>query len=253
MQRRTVASDIKHITIMSMFELLMELPLFKGISYKGIAKTVETNKFHFLKYPAGEYIARKGDPYDHITFVLSGSVRSTKENEAHTFAISQTFDAPAVLAPDFLFGMQREWPANVVSLEPTSILKISKADFTNMLYSDKVFMFNYLNMLSVNAQKALDGMLSLTKGSLEERIAFWVTTLTQPQGKDITLSCRARDLCSLFGVQRHYFETTLSSMQQRGLLKYNNRELTDLDRRGLLDLLHNSKEDSSEELPEIDE
>ena len=237
---------------MSMFEQLMELPLFKGISYQGISKAVEISKFHFLKYPAGEMIARKDDPYEHITFVLNGSVRSTKVNEGMTFAISQTFEGPAVLAPDFLFGMKRTWPANVVALTPTSILKISKADFTNMLYSDKVFMFNYLNMLSVNAQKALDGMLSLTKASLEERIAFWVTTLTQPQGKNITLSCRARDLCSLFGVQRHYFDTTLQSMQQRGLLNYTNKELTNLNRRGLLELLQNSKEDSSEQLPEIE-
>lgn len=236
---------------MSMFELLMELPLFKGISYEGIARTVETNKFHFLKYPAGEHIARKGEAYDHITFVLSGAVRSTKENEARTFCIAQTFEAPAVLAPDFLFGMQRQWPANVVALRPTSILKISKADFTNMLYSDKVFMFNYLNMLSVNAQKATEGLLSLTRASLEERIAFWVTTLTQPQGKDITLTCRARDLCSLFGVQRHHFDSTLESMRDRGLLKFTNRELFDLNRKGLLDLLHNPKEDSTEELPQI--
>ena len=232
-----------------MFELLMELPLFRGISFDGLAKTLETNKFHFLKFPAGEVIARKGDSYDHITFVISGSVRSTKENEGKTFTISQTFEAPAVLAPDFLYGMSREWPATVTALTSTAILKISKADFTSMLYSDKVFMFNYLNMLSVNAQKALDGMLSLTRASLEERIAFWVTTLTQPQGKDITLTCRARDLCSLFGVQRHYFDTTLESMRQRGLLQYTNKELTQLNRKGLLELLHNSKEDSSEELP----
>lgn len=231
----------------------MELPLFKGISYEGISKAVETSKFHFLKYPSGELIARRGDPYDHITFVLSGSVRSTKVNDGKTFAISQSFDAPAVLAPEFLFGMHRTWPANVVALTPASILKIAKADFTNMLYTDKVFMYNYLNMLSVNAQKALDGMLSLTKASLEERIAFWVTTLTQPQGKDITLTCKTRDLCSLFGVQRNYFEASLNSMQQRGLLNYTNKELTDLNRRGLLELLHNSKEDSSEQLPDIDD
>lgn len=232
-----------------MFELLMELPLFRGISYASMAKTVENNKFHFLKYPPGETIAKKGDSYDHITFVINGAVRSTKENEGGTFAISQTFEAPAVLAPDFLFGMNTRWPGTVVALSSTGILKISKADFTNMLYSDKVFMFNYLNMLSVNAQKALDGMLSLTKGSLEERIAFWVTTLTQPQGKDITLTCRARDLCSLFGVQRHLFDTTLASMRERGLLQFTNKELSKLNRKGLLELLHNSVEDSSEELP----
>ena len=35
----------------SMFELLMELPLFKGVSLNTLSQVVGENKFHFLKYP----------------------------------------------------------------------------------------------------------------------------------------------------------------------------------------------------------
>ena len=40
----------------SMFETLVELPLFKGVSIERMAKTVGTYKFHFLKYLPGETI-----------------------------------------------------------------------------------------------------------------------------------------------------------------------------------------------------
>lgn len=33
----------------SMYEILMGLPLFKGVSYTNISKVVESTKFHFLK------------------------------------------------------------------------------------------------------------------------------------------------------------------------------------------------------------
>ena len=73
-------------------------------------------------------------------------------------------------------------------------MQIDKKDLIPVLQSDEVFLFNYLNILSTNAQKAVDGMLAVTSGSLEERIAFWIVALTQPSGRDISLECRQRDL-----------------------------------------------------------
>ena len=74
----------------------------------------------------------------------------------------------------------------------------------HILNNDEVFLFNFLNVLSMNAQKAVDGILAITSGNLEERIAFWIVALTQRGGTDITLACKQRDLYSLFGVQRYF-------------------------------------------------
>lgn len=226
----------------SMFELLMELPLFRGVTYERMSQTVGEAKFHFLKYPAGETVINAGDKCTHITFVISGSVRSTIVNSNGRFAVGQTITAPGVIAPDFLFGKLTTFPGTVTALEPTGILKISKNDYIKILYSDPVFMFNFLNTLSVNAQKALEGIMSLTTGDIEERIAFWIIALTQPGSKDIKLTCRSRDLCSLFGVPRSFFFNSLESMKERGLIDYFNTELSILNRRDMLELLHKNSE-----------
>lgn len=226
----------------SMFELLMDLPLFRGVSHSRLADIVGEAKFHFLKYPKGETAIRAGDACDHITFVISGSVRSTIENDSGRFAVSQTLTAPAVIAPDFMFGRYTRYPCTVETLEPTGILKISKQDFISILDSDKIFLFNYLNMLSVNAQKSTKGIMSLTNGVIDERIAFWIIALTQPDGTDIKLSCKKRDLCSLFGVQRATFEAGLSSMKERNLIDYTNKEISIYSRQALLRLLETAVE-----------
>ncbi len=226
-----------------MFEMLMELPLFRGASRDRLAQVVGEAKFHFLKFPAGELIVRSGEPCTHLTFVISGSVRATTENNNGRFVVGQTLNAPAVLSPDFLFGRFTNYPGDVVAIDSVGVLKISKADFLNILRSDEVFMFNYLNMVSMNAQKALKGILSLTTGEIDERIAFWIIALTQRGSTDIKLTCRKRDLCSLFGVQRSTFDAGLESMKERGLIDYTNNELMVRDRASLLDLLeHNSEE-----------
>ncbi len=184
----------------SMFELLMNLPLFRGVSRSRIAEVVGSAKFHFLKYPKGETVVRAGEECTHLAFVISGSVRSEISNSSKRFSVSQTLKAPSAIAPDFLFGRTTRYPGTVVALTDCSILKISKVDYIRILNADQVFMFNFLNTLSVNAQKALDGILALTSGGLDERIAFWIIALTQPGSEDIELTCKTATYatCSAF-------------------------------------------------------
>ena len=118
----------------------------------------------------------------------------------------------------------------------------NKSDYIKILNTDEIFLFNFLNILSKNAQKAVDGILAITTGSLEERIAFWIISLTQRGGTDITLTCRQRDLYSLFGVQRTSFLATLESMRNRGIIEYNNNEIRINSRDSLLDILNTAAE-----------
>ncbi len=226
----------------SMYEILMGLPLFKGVSDEKISEIVEKTKFHFLKYTEGSVMINAHDPCTHIKFVISGSVRSTIANSDGRFKMSQTLRAPSVIAPEFLFGKAPFYPNSVVALEPTGLLQISKNDYMKILNTNEIFMYNFLNTLSMNAQKAVEGILSITSGSLEERIAFWIISLTQRGGRDIALTCKARDLYALFGVQRTSFIATLEGMKQRGIIEYDNQEIRINSRDALLEILNTSAE-----------
>lgn len=226
----------------SMFEHLMELPLFRGVSLTRMAQVVGQAKFHFLKYPAGETLIRAGEPCTHLTCIISGHVRSTIVNDNGRFAVAQTLTSPAILSPEFLFGRRTTHPADVEAIDDVSVLKISKNDFVNIINSDEVFLFNYLNILSVSAQKSVEGILALTNGSLGERIAFWIVALTQPDGRDITMQCRMRDLCAIFGVQRAVFDASLSALSDEGILRYDLHTITVLDRQRLAALLFRAHE-----------
>lgn len=223
----------------SMYEILMALPLFHGVSYSKLSEVVGSTKFHFLKYLDGEKIVDVGQPCTHIKFVISGSARVTVVNSDGRFGVSQTLSAPDVIAPDFLFGRTTIYPLTAVAKGPTGIMQIAKTDYVKLLASDPVFLFNYLNVLSVNAQKAVNGVLALTTGSLEERIAFWIIALSQSSGTDIVLTCKQRDLYSLFGVQRSSFIATLEGMKSRGLIDYTSNEIRIVDRAEMVKLLTN--------------
>lgn len=225
-----------------MMEILADLPLFKGVSQAKMADTVGRSKFHFLKYTPGETVFRAGDTCNEIAFLISGTVRLTIENPDGRFSVSQTLKARDVISPDFLFGKITRFPATVTAVDTAGLVLISKADYVNILNSDNVFLFNYLNLLSMNAQKAVEGILAVSTGDVAERIAFWISALTQPRSFDIKLECRQRDLVALFGVPRTTLRETLEDMKQRGLINYSLYGIDVLDRQRLLALLHNHSE-----------
>lgn len=221
----------------SMYENLMRLPLFNGVSYNRISEIVGNTRLAFMKFLPGERIVSAGDPCTRLMFVIGGKVRLAVRNSSDRFIVSQTLESPSVVSPDFLFGRNTLFPASVTAIDTVSIMEIEKNDFISIIRNDEVCLFNYLNYISTNAQKAIDGVLALTSGSLEERIAFWIIALTQRDAKDIVFSCRQRDLYSLFGVQRSSFISTLDSMKERGLIDYTPTEISVTSRSELRSVL----------------
>lgn len=224
----------------SMFETLMELPLFRGVSRERIAEVVGNAKFHFLKYLPDNTIVETGQTCSHLTFLLAGSARISIANSTGRFRISQTLHGADVIMPQFLFGRNTLYPGNAIALETCNIMQVSKNDYLRILNADPVFMLNYLNLLSSFSQNSVEGVLAVTTGSIEERIAVWIICLTQPGATDIVISCKQRDLYSVFGVQRSSFIASLEGMRERGLIDFSGREITVNDRRAMQDLVQDS-------------
>lgn len=226
----------------SMIDILTRLPLFSGVSRQRMADTVGMAKFHFLKYLPGQTLVHAGEPCTHIRFIISGSVRIEIINSDGRFRIGQTLTAPAAVSPDFLFGTSTLYPGNVTAIDTVSIVQVSKSDYIKILNSDEIFLFNYLNYLAMNAQKCVEGILSLSTGSIEERIALWVLTMTQPGSHDVVLSCRQRDMYAVFGVQRSSFIAALDRMKDHGLIEYQPGEIRVLDRKAMVSVMRNGLE-----------
>ncbi|MDE5749858.1 MAG: Crp/Fnr family transcriptional regulator [Duncaniella sp.] len=221
----------------TMYESLMTLPLFKGVSHERLSEIVGKIPLAFLKYMPGEKVMDSGDPCTGLKFVLKGSVRLSLRNVNDRLRIQQTLEGPAVISPDFLFGRDTNYPSTGTAIDTVSIIQIEKKDFLELLRVDEIVMYNYLNILSTNAQKSVNGVLALTAGSLEERIAFWIIALTQLSGKDIVLQAKHRDLYTLFGVQRSSFIAALETLKSKGIIEYTPNEIHVLSRRELRSLL----------------
>lgn len=232
-------------TMESMYEVLMQLPLFQGVSRISISAIIEKTKFHFLKYKPGETVVSKGEECTHLKFLISGSVRTDMVNRSGKIRVSEVLHAPNVLAPNHLFGRTTYYPADACAVEDTGVMQIDKQTFVNILQTEPIVLINLLNIISRRSQKSIETFLSLSSGSVKEKLAFWVLCFTQRRSSDIRVICKQKDLYSFFGVQRSVFVSALDELKAEGIIDYSAREIWILDRDRIKAMLH---EDADEEL-----
>ncbi len=221
----------------SMYQQLMQLPLFQGVSADSITQLVEKLPFHFLKYRNGEQILQAGDACTHIKFIVSGTVRLETPCKYLKVSLVQTLSTPNVLAPEYLFGRGTVYPYTAVADGSCGILQLRKSDYIKMINSDKVFLFNILNYLSSGSQRGVDSFLSIKDGSVAERLATLMDMLTISGAYDIVLRFKQKDLCTLLSTQRTTLVASLDKLSEQEILEYDSNELRVLDFRGLMDLI----------------
>ena len=173
----------------NIFDKLLHLPLFQGVSQERLQDTVEKVPFHFL------------NECSHVRFVVSGRVRLEFESKVLKFKISHELEAPEVIAPDYLFGLDTSYPFSVTATESCGILQLAKQDYVAMLRTDDVFLFNILNYLSRNSQTRKSQLLNLGNASVQERLVMLVSAFTSQRSQNIAITFRQRDLCSEHGGQ----------------------------------------------------
>lgn len=222
----------------SMYHQLMQLPLFQGVSSEKITALVEKLPFHFLKFRNGEQIFAAGDPCTHIRFIVSGKVRLEAPCDNLRVTLLQTLSTPHVLAAEYLFGRETNYPYTAVADGPCGILQLRKSDYIKMVGSDKVFLFNILNYLSSGSQRCASLILAVKSGSVAERLAMLVESLTFAGSTDISLRFKQKDLCVLLGTQRTTLISTLDKLADEDVLDYDSNILRILDQTKLADYIN---------------
>ncbi len=221
----------------SIYQILMQLPLFQGVSRSKLSELIEKTRFHFLKYEDGETAISRSETCTHFKFLLSGSLRSEMSTYDGKVKLSQTLHAPDVIAPDHIFGRSTHYPANYYAVGPVGLMQVDKATFMSFMQDEPIFLINLLNILSRRSQKNKETLLSITTGDLRERLAHWILCLTSRYATDIRIIARQRDLYGYFGVQRAVLLNTLAELKQEKIIDFTPNEVVILDRRALRDIL----------------
>ena len=226
----------------TMYETIMSLPLFKGISRQQVSTFLEKTHVQFINYNPGERIVSVGDACTHIRYIISGDVVVTSNNYSGNLVIEEKRSTGTVLAPEYLFGMDRSYPFDVVAAGNVSVMQFSKEQYLALLQSDSIYMINYLNYLSYHSQRPINAIKLMGDGSFESQLALWVMSLTDARSQSIRIKCTRDNLLQMTHVKLDELLTSLAEMKSQQLIDFTDDEINIQSRHMLLDYVTNKLE-----------
>ena len=219
---------------MSIYDSLLQIPLFKGLSIETFNEIIEKYKFEFLSYNKGSVIINSGEECNCFKFVISGSVRTEFINEKIKIKLYETISAPNDIISNYALG-NNIFPVSVFAEDDnTGILVIDKQDFLSIMQEYRVVMLNYLILLSRKSQIPYEAYSKIATDNLKAKFALWVLYFTNYNSSNIVIKAKFRDLYLFFGVQRGAFNSVLEEMKELGIIDFSVKEINILDRKKLM-------------------
>lgn len=207
----------------SMFETIMELPLFKGIGEDQLSQLLEKTSIEFLKFEDGEYISRADKRVEAIDFILSGRVRQTYSLKNHPIEVDEILGKGAMIGALNLYGMVTNYFSASVALGKVSVMRISKKQYIDILLSDGIYILNFVNFLSAAAQKAPTIMENLGEPSIRRTLETVAFSMVSRMSETVMIAGDDKDIAEFCGVTLEKFEEWKMSEMAHNRIIVNNR------------------------------
>lgn len=209
----------------TMYDNLLLLPLFQGISKNDFTTIIEKVKFHFLTYQDNEVIARQGENCHQLCFLLNGAVTTQTTDDEHPFFLSEVLDAPYFIEPQSLFGMYPYFTATYRAKGQAKILTIDKSYIFSELNKHEIFRLNYINILSNRNQILHQKLWNNHIGTLNQKLLNFVALRSQNPDGEKTLQITMEDLSKLISETRINVSRLLNELQDKGLIQLKRKEI----------------------------
>jgi len=186
-----------------------------------------------IRYESGEVLIDAEGPLDHIYFPDSGVISMLAVYADGSTIEMATIGREGCTGVEAVFGDRDSFARFLVQV-PGTAAKISRASFTRAMQS--VPPFRKLLDAYIHAfleQVMVSGGCNGTH-SLKQRLARWLLMM-RDRSDDNTLPITQDLLAAMLGVQRPSITLAARELEREGLIERGRREVTIVDRQGLID------------------
>ena len=221
-----------------MIPVLVNNPLFRGITPERLFADLEEISFHTRSYKKGEILAQQGAVCNRLVILTKGSVRGEMIDYSGRLIKVEDIAAPRAIAPLFLFGEENRYPVEVTANEPTEVIELPKSSVLSLFRKNEQFLENYMNLSANYARTLSDKLFFMSFKTIRQKLASYLLRLyKQQQQTHITLDRSQQELSDYFGVSRPSLARELAHMQEDGLLIADRKHITILQKVQLVRLI----------------
>nr|WP_070960724.1 Crp/Fnr family transcriptional regulator [Hyphomonas sp. Mor2] len=183
-----------------------------------------------LTFGADSIVIYRGDTAEHVYLILEGSVAvESMSSHGRSLSISSLNAGEVFGEMAVLDGRDRS--ANIRTLEPTSLLLISKARFLSLLKESSEFSYEVVLDLVQRLRQADDQIEAIMFLPLKRRLADLLINMFKAQGPELKVT--QADLANRLTATREKVNVNLQVLQEQGAIKLGRGRITLLDEHAL--------------------
>ncbi len=212
----------------TMFDTLLQLPLFQGLQQDDFTSILEKVKLHFKKHKSGELLVKHGSVCNQLLFILKGEVSVQTIQPDGAYSITEYISAPCLIEPYSLFGMHTDYIATYRAVTPVDTVSISKSYIIKELFKYEIFRLNYLNIISNRSQTLFNRLWTPIEGDTAQAriLSFIGNQLEYPAVGKKMVKIKMEVLARIINETRISVSKALNGLQGEGLVALRRGEIS---------------------------
>lgn len=210
---------------------LAQIPLFRGLEPVDIDELLKQIIYQRRSYETGNIIVSQGEECNRLMILIDGKVKTEMASPSGKSLKIEDMQAPATLAPAFLFGKSNFFPVNTIATSSCSFIVIRKAEILRLFQMNEVVLQNFLTMISSRAQFLSEKLRFHSFKALRAKLAFYLINEADTN-KSFKLRHSQNELAELFGVARPSVGRAFLQLQEEGVIdvRYKQVQIKEIER-----------------------
>lgn len=203
---------------LTMFERLLQLPLFQGLTTQEISDVMSHVRLDFVNYHRGDEIVMQGESCKKLIYIISGEVMAEHRNDNLHFTLTEHLPNLKVIEPYNLFGMYQTYSRTYTFTTEGSTLIIDKHVMLRFLMTNQIVKINLLNIVCNKYQQTQRLLCNYPDNTICKKIVKFILSYSVvPKGrKDVQI--KMTQLADIIHETRLNVSITLNEMQKEGLI-----------------------------------
>ena len=203
---------------LTMFERLLQLPLFQGMTVQEVSDVMSHVRLDFANYHQGDEIVMQGESCKKLIYIISGEVMAEYRNTNLQFILTESLPDLKVIEPYNLFGMYQTYSRTYTFATDGSTLAIDKHVMLNQLMTSNIVKINFMNIVCNKYQQTLRLLCNFPDDSVRHKIIKFVLSHSiVPKGKK-DVQIKMTDLANIIHETRLNVSIVLNELEEQGLI-----------------------------------
>ncbi len=220
------------------YTVLEKSTLFSGVPAKELRDDLEAVPHHIQCYDKGETVFHLMEDANRIGVILEGRVQAQKPFPNGSQVNVSVRNPGEMIGPAAVFSKSHQYPCDVVSLEPTTIMMFRREDILLLLQKDLRIMKNFMTELATATYMLQQRLELLSYSGIAQKAAFYLLIQARQSGINaIRIPDSVSNWAMIMNVSRSSLHRELKELEAKGIISYAPPVIEILDQAALQDVL----------------